>query len=211
MRHGGPPLRWPGTAAPERATVVSTWQDLSCCSDRTCPRNGGFNDLNVARICPTVPNPDTCRSLSALSVRLHPHQRGKPRKMSREYAVALGARLRAVRRQHGMTLQQVHQRSGNRWSPLVLGSYERADRAMSVTTPGRSRLLLRHAPPKPHPPNRGSPRPKLHHRPGTHPPHCPPDSPGPRRPVNYRLEGCASFSPGRTSPADLHRHGGYRR
>src|SRR5664279_1533824 len=134
MRHGGPPLRWPGTAATERATVVSTCQDLSCCSDRTCPRNGGFNDLNVARICPTVPNPDTCRSLSALSVRLHPHQRGKPRKMSREYAVALGARLRAVRRQHGMTLQQVHQRSGRRWSAVVLGSYERADRAVSVTT-----------------------------------------------------------------------------
>ena len=59
---------------------------------------------------------------------------GNPKKMSREYAVALGARLRAVRRQHGMTLQQVHQRSGNRWSTVVLGSYERADRAMSVTT-----------------------------------------------------------------------------
>jgi transcriptional regulator with XRE-family HTH domain len=54
--------------------------------------------------------------------------------MSREYAVALGARLRAVRRQHGMTLQQVHQRSGRRWSAVVLGSYERADRAVSVTT-----------------------------------------------------------------------------
>jgi|BarGraIncu00222A_1022003.scaffolds.fasta_scaffold19487_3 transcriptional regulator with XRE-family HTH domain len=54
--------------------------------------------------------------------------------MSREYAVALGARLRAVRRQHGMTLQQVHQRSGRRWSTVVLGSYERADRAVSVTT-----------------------------------------------------------------------------
>ena len=54
--------------------------------------------------------------------------------MSREYAAALGARLRAVRRQHGMTLQQVHQRSGRRWSAVVLGSYERADRAVSVTT-----------------------------------------------------------------------------
>src|SRR5664280_3032105 len=50
------PCDVPGTAAPERATVVSTWQDLSCFSDRTCPRNGGFNDLNVARIRPTVPN-----------------------------------------------------------------------------------------------------------------------------------------------------------
>jgi len=29
--------------------------------------------------------------------------------------------------------------------------------------------------------------------------------------VDYRLEGCPSFSPGRTSPADLRRHGGYRR
>src|SRR5664280_1699217 len=62
------PCDVPGTATPERATVVSTWQDLSCLSDRMCPRNGGFNDLNVARIRPTVPNPGTCRSLSALRV-----------------------------------------------------------------------------------------------------------------------------------------------
>jgi len=54
--------------------------------------------------------------------------------MSREYAIALGARLRAVRRQHGMTLEQVHQRSGGRWSRVLLGCYERADRAVSVTT-----------------------------------------------------------------------------
>jgi transcriptional regulator with XRE-family HTH domain len=54
--------------------------------------------------------------------------------MSRDYAIALGARLRAVRQQHGMTLQQVHQRSGHRWSVNVLGSYERADRAVSVAT-----------------------------------------------------------------------------
>ena len=31
-----------------------------------------------------------------------------------------------------MTLQQVHQRSGRRWSPVVLGSYERADRAIAL-------------------------------------------------------------------------------
>ena len=64
----------------------------------------------------------------------NPTKEGNRERMSREYAIALGARLRAVRRQHGMTLRQVHQRSGNRWSTVVLGSYERADRAMSVTT-----------------------------------------------------------------------------
>jgi len=69
----------------------------------------------------------------------NPAKEGNRERMSHEYAIALGARLRAVRRQHGMTLKQVHQRSGNRWSTVVLGSYERADRAMSVTT-------LRHCP-----------------------------------------------------------------
>ena len=111
-----------------------TWQDLSCFSDRPGPRNGGLPDPNVARIRPPVPNPGTARSLSAAERPIATHHRGKPRKMSREYAVALGARLRAIRRQHGLTLQQVHQRSGHRWSTVVLGSYERADRAMSVTT-----------------------------------------------------------------------------
>ena len=46
--------------------------------------------------------------------------------------MALGARLRAVRRQLGMTLEQVEQRSQGRFKMVVVGSYERADRAVTV-------------------------------------------------------------------------------
>lgn len=44
----------------------------------------------------------------------------------------LGDRLRAVRRQQGLTLYDVESRSGGRWKAVVVGSYERADRAISV-------------------------------------------------------------------------------
>ena len=172
--------------------------------------------------------------------------------MSRRYAAALGARLRAVRRQHGMTLQQVHQRSGNRWSTVVLGSYERTDRAVSVTTLTSSPRSTACAPktccpPNPHPPNRTTPTgnspstrahphiaqparraagplhsghptptPEPHRRCADHP------RPGPAStgrhlrhrpiPATTRPErGCCSFSPGRTSTAELRRRGSNRR
>lgn len=53
--------------------------------------------------------------------------------MSRiEFQRRLGARLRAIRQQQGLTLQQVEERSGGRWKAVVVGSYERGDRAISV-------------------------------------------------------------------------------
>ena len=52
--------------------------------------------------------------------------------MSQPYAVALGARLRAVRRERGMSLQQVEHASGGRWTVIAVGSWERADRAVTV-------------------------------------------------------------------------------
>ena len=52
--------------------------------------------------------------------------------MSQDYAAALGARLRAVRRQRGMSLLQVEQESAGRWKAIVVGSYERGDRAVTV-------------------------------------------------------------------------------
>ena len=51
---------------------------------------------------------------------------------SQDYSMALGTRLRAVRRQLGMTLEQVEQRSQGRFKMIVVGSYERADRAITV-------------------------------------------------------------------------------
>lgn len=49
-----------------------------------------------------------------------------------EYAKALGGRLRAIRIQQGLSLQGVEQRSGGRWKAVVIGSYERGDRAVTV-------------------------------------------------------------------------------
>lgn len=49
-----------------------------------------------------------------------------------DYQQQLGARLRAIRNQQGLTLQQVEERSGGRWKAVVVGSYERGDRAVSV-------------------------------------------------------------------------------
>lgn len=49
-----------------------------------------------------------------------------------EYAKALGARLRAIRNQQGLSLQRVEQRSHGVWKAVVVGSYERGDRAVTV-------------------------------------------------------------------------------
>ena len=49
-----------------------------------------------------------------------------------DYAQALGRRLRAIRTQQGLSLQGVEQRSQGRWKAVVVGSYERGDRAITV-------------------------------------------------------------------------------
>ena len=52
--------------------------------------------------------------------------------MPTEYARALGARLRAIRMQQGLSLHGVEQKSQGRWKAVVVGSYERGDRAVTV-------------------------------------------------------------------------------
>lgn len=52
--------------------------------------------------------------------------------MSSDYAKALGARLRAIRSQQGLSLHGVERKSQGRWKAVVVGSYERGDRAVSV-------------------------------------------------------------------------------
>jgi transcriptional regulator with XRE-family HTH domain len=52
--------------------------------------------------------------------------------MSQDYAHALGARLRAIRMQQGLSLHGVEERSEGRWKAVVVGSYERGDRAVTV-------------------------------------------------------------------------------
>lgn len=52
--------------------------------------------------------------------------------MATEYAKALGARLRAIRTQQGLSLHGVEEKSKGRWKAVVVGSYERGDRAVTV-------------------------------------------------------------------------------
>ncbi len=52
--------------------------------------------------------------------------------MPTDYQRRLGDRLRAIRQQQGLTLQQVEERSSGEWKAVVVGSYERGDRAVSV-------------------------------------------------------------------------------
>jgi transcriptional regulator with XRE-family HTH domain len=49
-----------------------------------------------------------------------------------EYANALGARLRAIRVQQGLSLHDVEDKSHGRWKAVVIGSYERGDRAVTA-------------------------------------------------------------------------------
>ena len=52
--------------------------------------------------------------------------------MRNEYAKALGERLRRIRLQKGMSLQDVQDASGDRWKAAVVGAYERGDRNVTV-------------------------------------------------------------------------------
>lgn len=48
------------------------------------------------------------------------------------YATKVGTRLRAIRRQKGLSLQEVESSSGQEFKASVLGAYERGERAISV-------------------------------------------------------------------------------
>ena len=49
-----------------------------------------------------------------------------------DYQHRLGSRLRAIRRSQSLRLQDVEERSGGRFKAVVVGSYERGDRAVSA-------------------------------------------------------------------------------
>lgn len=53
--------------------------------------------------------------------------------VDRAYALELGTRLRAIRGQQGMSLQAVERKSNGKWKAVVVGSYERGDRSISVS------------------------------------------------------------------------------
>jgi transcriptional regulator with XRE-family HTH domain len=52
--------------------------------------------------------------------------------MPSEYARALGAKLRSIRQQQGLSLHGVEEKSEGKWKAVVVGSYERGDRAVTV-------------------------------------------------------------------------------
>src|ERR1022692_936355 len=52
--------------------------------------------------------------------------------MPSEYAKTLGARLRPIRTQQGLSLHGVEEKSRGRWKAVVVGSYERGDRSANV-------------------------------------------------------------------------------
>lgn len=49
-----------------------------------------------------------------------------------DYAKKLGQRLRSIRQQQGLSLQGVEEKSGGKWKAVVVGSYERGDRSVTV-------------------------------------------------------------------------------
>jgi transcriptional regulator with XRE-family HTH domain len=51
---------------------------------------------------------------------------------SEAYSKSLGHRLRAIRIQQGLSLHGVELKSGGRWKGVVIGSYERGSRAVTV-------------------------------------------------------------------------------
>src|SRR5581483_10379808 len=56
----------------------------------------------------------------------------RPDAAAQRFDRALGARLRAIRTQRHLSLQGVERTSDGRWKAVVVGSYERGDRAISV-------------------------------------------------------------------------------
>lgn len=52
--------------------------------------------------------------------------------MPETYAKLLGKRLRSIRQQQGLSLQGVEEKSRGKWKAVVVGSYERGDRAVTV-------------------------------------------------------------------------------
>ena len=44
----------------------------------------------------------------------------------------IAAAVRAIRKQKGLTLKEVEEISGGKWKSVVIGSYERCDRALSL-------------------------------------------------------------------------------
>lgn len=49
-----------------------------------------------------------------------------------DHQARLGARLRSIRHQQGLSLAAVQAKSGGRWKAVVIGAYERGDRTITI-------------------------------------------------------------------------------
>lgn len=49
-----------------------------------------------------------------------------------DHQARLGARLRSIRHQQGLSLAAVQEKSGGRWKAVVVGAYERGDRTITI-------------------------------------------------------------------------------
>jgi transcriptional regulator with XRE-family HTH domain len=68
------------------------------------------------------------------------HMSAETEQMDTGYAMRVGSRLRAIRKQKRLSLQEVEAASGQEFKASVLGAYERGERAISV--PRLQRLAL---------------------------------------------------------------------
>src|SRR5690606_34902139 len=114
------------SAAPPRCPVVDSRSRLPAGRRRTAG-------------CDERRDQDLTRRPLRRTVTLRSHRPGFPSapvpgsfRMTSDYAKQLGARLRAIRQQQGLSLQGVEEKSGGRWKAVVVGSYERGDRAVTV-------------------------------------------------------------------------------
>ena len=62
----------------------------------------------------------------------HNREEDEPLAGSEPELVALGQSLRNIRKQKGLTLRDVESDSKGRWKAVVIGSYERGDRALTL-------------------------------------------------------------------------------
>ena len=79
---------------------------------------------------PTADAGEVTRRSGTTATASDPSGKGEPQEAC--YQERLGARLRAVRRSQGLRLQDVEERSDGQFKAVVVGSYERGDRAVSA-------------------------------------------------------------------------------
>src|SRR5918996_4043878 len=111
----------------------------------TAPFQRGLMPGIVRAVATTLRTRKVTKKAGLLTLRVEAHaygsvERAKGTKrtlrraaVSSNYAKELGERLRRIRQQKGMSLQDVQQSSRGRWKAAVVGAYERGDRNVTVS------------------------------------------------------------------------------